>query len=290
MPILRCLVPALICALAVTAGPALGHETEPHAKHLFGAKRAPAAMPAAAVGSYAKGCLAGGMELAETAPGWQAMRLSRNRNWGHPTLIAFIERLAVKVQAIGWPGLYVGDIAQPRGGPMRSGHRSHQIGLDVDIWQRRPGAGPLNRKQREKISSHSMVTGDGFGTSRAWTPAHHQVLRAAASDPAVARIFVHAAIKQRLCNDEPAGPGRAWLRKIRPWWGHDSHFHVRLRCPPGSADCADQAPPPPGDSCDASLAWWFSDEARNPKPGPKKPRRELTMDDLPLACATVLDK
>jgi murein endopeptidase len=34
------------------------------------------------------------------------MRLSRNRNWGHPDLIALLERVAVKAQkTAGWPGL-----------------------------------------------------------------------------------------------------------------------------------------------------------------------------------------
>ena len=112
---------AALAALCLGAVPAAA---EP-AKYLFAAKRAPADLPAAAHGEYAKGCLAGGTELPETGPGWQAMRLSRNRNWGHPSAIAFIERLSQRVQAIGWPRLYIGDISQPRGGPMRSGHRSH---------------------------------------------------------------------------------------------------------------------------------------------------------------------
>ena len=282
-------MPSLIAifAAAVFAVPSAARAAEP-AKYLFGARAAPADMPAAPVGSYAKGCLAGGVELPETGPGWQAMRLSRNRNWGHPEAIAFIGRLADKVQAIGWPGLYIGDISQPRGGPMRSGHRSHQIGLDIDIWLRRPGAKRLSRAQREKVGSPVVTTGDGLGVTRDWTPAHHQVLKAAASDPAVARIFVNAAIKQRMCVTEPDGPGREWLRKIRPWYGHNAHFHVRLLCPPGASACADQAPPPPGDGCGEALDWWFTDEARNPKSGGK--RRELTMADLPAACADVLDR
>ena len=94
----------------------------------------------APLGGYAAGCLAGAERLAESGPGWQAMRLSRNRNWGHPQMIAFIEKLSRAAQAAGWPGLYVGDISHPRGGPMVSSHRSHQIGLDADIWLRPPGS------------------------------------------------------------------------------------------------------------------------------------------------------
>ncbi|MEM6662424.1 MAG: penicillin-insensitive murein endopeptidase [Pseudomonadota bacterium] len=279
---------AVFLAAALTLA---GAAEAQQAKRLFGAKSNPAALAPAAHGSYAKGCLAGAVELPETTDGWQAMRLSRNRNWGHPNMIAFIKRLSVKAQAIGWPRIYVGDISQPRGGPMRSGHRSHQIGLDADIWLRRPSDKTLTRQQREKISSHIVTTGAGTGVNKFWTGSHHRVLRAAASDPAVARIFVHAAIKREMCRTEPPGAGRAWLRKIRPWYGHNAHFHVRLNCPPSSPGCVEQDPIPVGDGCDETLEWWFSDEARNPKPQPgKNPKRRgpLTMADLPLACETVL--
>jgi len=282
---MSCRLVTLILSGLLLAGPAAA---EP-AKHLFAAKRQPADIPAASYGGYAKGCLAGGQELPETGPGWQAMRLSRNRNWGHPSAIAFVQRLSAQVQQIGWPRLYIGDISQPRGGPMRSGHRSHQLGLDSAIWRRRPAERLLGRQERETISSHVVVDGAGLGVNRYWTPKHHRVLKTAASDPGVARIFVHAAIKQEMCWTEPAGGDRAWLRKIRPWYGHNAHFHVRLHCPPESPDCVAQAAIPPGDGCDASLAWWFSDEARNPKPsGTAQKRRELTLADLPRACEVVL--
>jgi penicillin-insensitive murein endopeptidase len=259
------------------------------AKFLFGAKNQPSEMNSASHGEYAKGCLAGGVELPETGPAWQAMRLSRNRNWGHPGTISFIQRFSSQVQQVGWPGIYVGDISQPRGGPMRSGHRSHQIGLDIDIWLRRPDRLDLSRAAREKISSHRVVAGNRKKVNRYWTDTHHQVLRAAASDAGVARIFVNAAIKQELCLAEPASADREWLRKIRPWWGHDAHFHVRLNCPADSPDCVAQAPIPAGDGCDETLAWWFTDEALNPKPKPgAKPRRALTLADLPRACAAVV--
>ncbi len=75
------------------------------ASHVFGAQRAPSADPAQPHGSYAKGCLAGAVALPETGPGWQAMRLGRNRNWGHPAMIRFIERLSDEAAAIGWPRL-----------------------------------------------------------------------------------------------------------------------------------------------------------------------------------------
>ncbi len=264
---------------------------EPPAKQLFSAVAKPSEGAAESFGSYAKGCLAGGTELPETGDGWQAMRLSRNRNWGHPETIKLIVRLAAKARDAGWPGLLIGDISQPRGGPMRSGHRSHQIGLDADIWLRPAPGRTFTRQERERVSSTMVVAPDRKGVSASWTPTHHSVLRAAASDPAVARIFVNAAIKQEICTSTPAGDDRSWIRKVRPWWGHDSHFHVRLECPSDAQGCVPQPPIPAGDGCDETLAWWFSDEALNPKPGSgARARQALRLADLPLACERVLSE
>ncbi len=84
--------------------PGSKEDTRP-AKKLFGAAKAPAALAARAIGGYAKGCLAGGRALAIDGPAWQAMRLSRNRNWGHPKLIALLERFAKEMQdKEKWPG------------------------------------------------------------------------------------------------------------------------------------------------------------------------------------------
>ena len=70
----------------------------PPAKELFGAAKTPAPMAARAIGFYAKGCLAGAAALPVDGPAWQAMRLSRNRNWGHPKLVALVEKLAVEAR------------------------------------------------------------------------------------------------------------------------------------------------------------------------------------------------
>jgi penicillin-insensitive murein endopeptidase len=276
-------------ALLLAAAVGSAASAEP-VKHRFGAVDDPADGAPAAIGGYARGCLAGGVALPETGPGWQAMRLGRNRNWGHPKLVAFVKRLSDRARAAGWPGVYVGDMSQPRGGPMTSGHASHQIGLDVDIWLLRPDRLDLSRSARERLSSVSVVAPNRLDVTEAWTAGHAAVIRAAALDPEVARIFVNAAIKGALCRSTPE-TDRDWLGKVRPWWGHDSHFHVRLHCAADSPDCAAQEPVPPGDGCDASLAWWFSDEALNPPPPatPPEPRPELTLADLPAACAQVLD-
>src|SRR5687768_3623476 len=75
--------------------PPLANPDDPKtpAKELFGRATSGAPLPARAIGSYAKGCVAGGVALPIDGENWQVMRLSRNRNWGHPNLIRFLERL-----------------------------------------------------------------------------------------------------------------------------------------------------------------------------------------------------
>ena len=278
----------LAFAIGFSLAPGAGADNEQPAKYAFSAVDAPTDAAPAPLGGYAAGCLAGAERLAETGPGWQAMRLSRNRNWGHPQMIAFIARLSRAAQAAGWPRLYVGDISHPRGGPMVSSHRSHQIGLDADIWLRPPGSLKLSVAEREKINSPSLVAANRLEVNSAWTGAHYQVIEAATRDEAVARIFVNAAIKRRLCKSGGEEDAQ-WLRKVRPWWGHDSHFHVRLHCPQDSA-CLDQDPPPEGDGCDAELDWWFTDEALYPAPrAPEDQPPEIMLADLPAACQGVLE-
>ncbi|MBT8456658.1 MAG: penicillin-insensitive murein endopeptidase, partial [Alphaproteobacteria bacterium] len=229
------IIRALI-SVAFAVALALPASAEPLAKELFGAQRQGSEHRPAPFGSYAKGCVAGAVQLAETGRTWQAMRLSRNRNWGHPETIAFIERLSKKAaRQPGWNGLYIGDMSQPRGGPMLTGHRSHQTGLDIDVWMRPATNLRLSRGVREELSSISMRRAKGAYVNDQWTRAHHEILKAAAKDPAVARIFVFPGAKVQMCNDEKGD--RAWLNKIRPWWGHHYHFHVRLACPKGARGC-----------------------------------------------------
>src|SRR6201990_2759550 len=108
-------------------------QNSPPASALFSERKLPSVGRPMAIGYYPRGCLQGGVELPTTGPTWQVMRLSRNRNWGHPRLIKFLERLSAHAAKVGWPGLLVGDMSQPRGGPMITGHASHQVGLDADI-------------------------------------------------------------------------------------------------------------------------------------------------------------
>jgi len=282
---------ALMIATAAAARADPGRSVDPRspAKDLFGRIASPAKMQAAAIGFYTHGCLAGAIALPVTGTSWQVMRLSRNRNWGHPVLVEFIERLAKKVPTVGWRGLLVGDMAQARGGPMLTGHASHQVGLDADIWLTQMPSRELTREEREKMSAINVVARNRLDVDPAvWTPRHGAIIRLAAEDPATERIFVNAAIKRALCRE--AGNDRAWLQKVRPWHGHDYHFHVRMSCPGASPACKAQDPPPDGDGCGKELDYWFSDEVLHPKPPkkPVKPTPPLKLSDLPPACRDVL--
>ena len=283
---------ALAAALA-TVAPA--NAAEPPAKELFGKVLEPADLTPRAIGGYARGCLAGAVALPRDGPFHQVMRLKRNRNWGHPALVAFIEALARKAHEVaGWPGLLIGDLAQPRGGPMPAGHASHQIGLDADIWLMPAPPRRYSAEEREEVSAVSVIgakqdvpTGNWKVDPTLWSGGNAALIKAAAGDARVARIFVHPAIKRALCNG--AGKDRAWLRKVRPWYGHHYHFHVRLSCPPGSKGCTNQAAPPPGDGCGAALDWWFTDAPYKKPDKPVKPKPPLRMADLPAACKSVYE-
>ncbi len=263
------------------------------ARELFGRLKQPIPMAARSIGGYARGCMAGGKMLPVNGPAWQAMRLSRNRNWGHPLLVKYVEKLAVDARKLdGWPGLLVGDMAQPAGGPMLTGHASHQIGLDADIWLKPMPPKELTAEERENISAVSMLGDDKLTiNAKFWTPEHVKLLRRASLYPEVARIFVHPVIKKALC--EAAGTDRGWLAKVRPWWGHHYHFHVRLKCPANNPGCVDQPPLGNDDGCGAELDNWFKLLTRPPAPPvpnqkPPKPKPPLTLADLPADCSKII--
>ena len=281
---------AVIATCAMLATPSTEALTkEPLAKDLFGAKKLPAAAKPQSFGFYSKGCFAGGVAIATDGPTWQAMRLSRNRRWGHPTLIKLIERLSREAVADGWPGLLLGDISQPRGGPMTSGHASHQIGLDADIWFTPMPSRTLTAEERETMSAVSMIKkGSLYVDDRLWTKSRELLLKRAASYPDVERILVNPGIKKKLC-DTVTGD-RSWLHKIRPFWGHDYHFHIRIGCQPGSPNCKPQDATPDDDGCGKPLAWWFTKEPYQSSGDPDSPKARdvMTMAALPKQCQAVL--
>jgi penicillin-insensitive murein endopeptidase len=308
-------VPASATPAPASAPKAAAKGKKTVAKDLFGAVKEPANLAAKSIGFYAHGCLAGGKPLPVNGPAWQVMRLSRNRNWGHPSLIKYIERFAADAkEKDGWPGLLVGDLSMPRGGPMPYGHASHQVGLDVDIWYRPAPGHELSAKEREDIPMESFLSDPGHVNPAMWSPDYEKLLRRAVAYPEVARVFVNPAIKKWLCDNVKGD--RAFLSKITPIMGHHDHFHVRLVCPAGNPGCEGQALKA-DEGCGKGLDNWIaalmkskpqppaSAAAAPPSPAPVAKARwtykawkkkkiasngktPLTMAQLPPECETVL--
>ena len=237
---------------------------------------------AESIGTYTSGCLRGAATLAHNGQGYQVMRLSRKRYYGHPELVRFIEKMGKAAQNQHAGTLLIGDMGMARGGPTLSGHRSHQTGLDVDIWYLlHPEAEKraFSLSERESMNAPSVLNTKASGINPAqWSSANEKILEEAARMPEVDRIFVNARIKQVLCERKAS---HDWLQKIRPWYAHADHFHVRLKCPTGNINCEKQEPVPAGDGCGADLAWWFVDHPDDHKPPPKK-------IPLPKECEAVL--
>jgi len=278
-------------SLVPVALPPLAHPNDPNlpAKQLFGRKDEPALMPPRAIGAYSHGCLAGAQMLPVTGPTWQAMRLSRNRNWAHPEMIKLIERISAKVPKFGWPGLLVGDLTQPRGGPMMNGHASHQIGLDADVWFTPMPDHELSREEREDMMATNLVN-DTWDDVRPeiWSPAYIALLKTVAEEPQVERVLVNYAIKKALCRDVKGD--RRWLGKMRIVFGHNYHFHIRIKCPADSPECHPDSPPPNYDDCSENVGYWSFHDRFRPKPQlPGPPGHQKTLAELPPMCRQVLN-
>ena len=256
--------------------------------NIWGNVSTPLPGPPEVYGFYTAGCIAGASALPLRGEGFQVMRPSRNRYYGHPNLIAFVKKLGRYSAEMG-ERLLIGDLSQPRGGPMPFGHRSHQSGLDADIWFRSVASKQvLPRKDTESLPMISVVTpASGSLNYARWSPHFRDILKITAETAEVERIFVNPVIKQALCRQEQ---DRTWLHKIRPWWGHDAHFHVRLACPFGHHQCQPQKPPPPGDGCDSDLDKWvkeLQEAALYPSSKKKKPPSRAPRV-LPNHCTAVL--
>jgi penicillin-insensitive murein endopeptidase len=274
-------VRVIILAFLGFAGPASAQ-----GELTFAALGTPSTGPARVIGSYAGGCIAGAEPLPFDGPGYEAIRISRNRYWGHGSLIRFVQDFGRRVQTGRLGTVYIGDISQPRGGRMGFGHASHQVGLDVDIWFELSPKPRLAAAEREEPLLRSLVLPGETGIDdTVWQPGHAQLLRTASQHPGVDRIFVNKWIKRRLC--ETTGGDRNWLRKVVPWYFHDAHFHVRLACPADSPECVPQATVAAGDGCGKALDDWFLPPPPQPAipPPPVKPRPPR----YPAACQSVLN-
>ncbi|NOQ36076.1 MAG: penicillin-insensitive murein endopeptidase [Methylococcaceae bacterium] len=231
------------------------------------------------IGKTNNGCIAGAQALPLQGDGYLVVHLERRRYYGHPLLIQTLKMLAKQAQQQQLGVLQMGDLGQARGGALPFGHRSHQSGLDADVWFNLNPASYANaNKQRSNIKQPSMLNSNGKGLNARWTNKHRKLLELAANIAEVDRIFVNPYIKRDLC--ETVSGNRQWLQKIRPWYHHDEHFHIRLRCPESSPDCIKQAAISVGDGCDATLAWWFEKHTAS--------RSTKKKSAMPKACRALL--
>ena len=242
--------------------------------------KTPVAGQAQSIGGYSNGCIIGAQPLALKGEGYQVIRSIKNRYYGHPELLSYLIQLGKNAKAAGIPPILIGDMGMPAGGRFSSGHASHQTGLDADIWLRFGPMDDTTARNPAGLATIMVNRSTNRVDEKLWTQSHTTLIKLAASDAKVDRIFVNPAIKLKLCNS--AGNDRAWLRKIRPWFAHDSHFHVRLTCPADATNCENQAPLPAGDGCGAELASWF--EPAKPSTTPKA----KTLPQPPQLCQMIL--
>ena len=249
----------------------------------FAKIKSPLAGPAQAIGGYSAGCVIGAEPMPKSGPGFEMMRLKRHRFFGHPALNAVLMRAGKELGSEST--LLYGDLAQARGGPMPGGHASHQSGLDADIWfYRFPSQKKITDRQRESLHASSVLAKNYVDLNpRQWHDIYAQQLMWFAGQAETERIFVNAAIKKRLCEQFPNDPR---LARLRPWFFHDDHFHLRLKCPEGEVSCVPQKPAD-GIECDEKdLQGWFAPEVIAKFTTPSTPQPFDV--DLPIECKTLI--
>ena len=238
-----------------------------------------------AIGKYHAGCVRNPMTLPIDGYGYQVIRPSRKRNYGHRDLIVFIKELSKRAKSNYNSKLLIADITKKNGGPMPVDHSSHQTGLDADILyihKANDNNERLSVSERERMAPESVLNGSKTAVDLSkWSWINGEIMKKAANDESVDRIFVNPVIKKELCTKYR---GQDWLRKLRPWWGHDGHFHVRISCPENDTKCVSSPPLPEGTGCGSDLSWWFSKKAQEERiKNMKKPKKKKDIK-LPDEC------
>lgn len=218
------------------------------------------------IGGYASGCIVGARALPLQSPNYIVMQSHKLAYYGDQSLLNYITQLAARAHGAGLPPLMVEDLSHPRGGPVAKGHGSHQTGLDVDI-SFTLATRNYSDEERETFDSPSYVIGRKV-LKPEWGEQQVKLVELGANSDGVNRIFVSPAIKKFFCENFPNAP---WLYKIRPWWGHDDHMHVRLNCPRDSKTCRSQSAVDRRTPCGPDLKFWFSKAAD---------QQEKDMDDF----------
>ncbi|NIQ15782.1 MAG: penicillin-insensitive murein endopeptidase [Candidatus Dadabacteria bacterium] len=235
------------------------------------------------IGDYHAGCVKKSIELPNGGSGYQIIRPSRKRYYGNQITIDYIRKLSRKFNKKYKSNILIADISKKGGGPIPYEHSSHQTGLDADIllFHKENYIELYTREEREELEPNSVLdeTKKKIDFSK-WEELNGELLKTAANYSEVNRIFINPAIKKHLCNRYE---NESWLKKLRPWWGHDGHFHVRLKCPDNNHKCVDQKNPGHIE-CGEELDFWLSDEAfAKRKRERAKPRRKKALR-LPPEC------
>jgi len=277
----------IICLVLSTQFPVRMFANE-YASEIFYKIRTESNLSSESIGSYSKGCLAGGVYLPSHAKHYDALKPSRNRFWGHPDLIEFIEITSEKIFNEFGTGLLIGDLSMPRGGPMPYGHKSHQNGLDVDIFYERKPEYQLDRFKLETYKPKSLLSPNQREINyELWTDYHYELLKITSENDRVARVFVNPLIKKKLCKKAADINDVDWLSKIRPWGGHYNHFHVRLTCPVGSKNCVNQAPVTQDDGCASELQSWLKKDKLF-ESNSTKIKKWMLLSELPNSCRKII--
>jgi len=253
------------------------------AKTLWEKVKIPTSHSAQSIGSYTNGCMLGAKALPLKGAGYEVIRTKRKRYYGHPRLISYVQNLGRMVKNLNLGTMLIGDMAMPAGGRFSKGHTSHQTGLDVDIWLKLPSRG-LSASKRESPSPNNVVNFKKFNVNRSWNNKYATLIKLAASDNKVQRIFVNPAIKRKLCQTQK---NKTWLRKVRPWHGHNYHMHVRLKCPKGDKYCKGQKNVRWGSGCGKEVMSW--DWRKKKKVTKKKKKRKKIIPAPPKACLKALN-
>ncbi len=238
------------------------------AKELFARKATPFPGPARSIGGYADGCLGGALRAADHGPrlaGDAAIAQSQLGQSEAHRLPRTIRPQRARRSA--GTACWSATCRSRAAARCITGHASHQIGLDADIWFTPMPDHVLSREEREFNGAVNMVRSrssrrrsQGMDATRST-----QLVRAAAQDPVVTRIFVNAAIKKAMCSEAGIG-SRMAVRRCGRGGATPNTFMSASRCPADSPECKPQPPPDAGDGCGHELDYWFKDSMLHPTP------------------------
>ncbi|RYZ85649.1 MAG: hypothetical protein EOP04_15505, partial [Proteobacteria bacterium] len=186
------------------------------------------------------GSLKNGTLLPESGEGFVRLN-SADTTWGAGMMISLIEN-STAFFLKNFPmknKIYIGSIAQQNGGPYGP-HKSHQNGLDGDIlFMGQTKYGTVLDEDGQVSSKFDPALNFAF-----WKLLVQQNLVVGGkTQSAVYMIFVAPVIKDFMCDwaqknallNDPLNA--EVMRRLRRTAGHDTHFHVRLRCSPFYSEC-----------------------------------------------------